>query len=281
MGRTNLRHLIFTFILFSITTVAETRTGFIFFGDWGMGNEGQKRVARAMQTYCRTELCEFGLTLGDNFYPGVRSVDDPKWKARFADIYGPLGFPFHPSLGNHDYEGIVQSQIDYSAHSQIWKMPARYYKLSKPLVDFFALDTDPPQFDRAQEPWLRDGLKDSQAHWKIVYGHHPIYSYGMHGNTRIMIERILPIVKGKAHFYICGHEHDKQILTGPDKLSLIVAGTAAEGRPSKTGPQSLYASSVLGFGHMLLTHDTARMRFINAEGKVEHEYEVKHFALNK
>ena len=50
------------------------------------------------------EPFDFGITMGDKFYLcGVRSVNDPKWKTRWEDMYSPLGIPFYAALGNHDY----------------------------------------------------------------------------------------------------------------------------------------------------------------------------------
>src|SRR5687768_12237442 len=89
-------------LLFSVVVCAADSTGFLFVGDTGTGGEGQKAVAKAMKSYCRTEKCEFVLLLGDNFYPvGVKSVDDPQWKTKFEDPYGELRLDFFVSLGNH------------------------------------------------------------------------------------------------------------------------------------------------------------------------------------
>ena len=48
---------------------------------------------------------------GDNIYPcGVKSVDDPRWSVLQPLI--DLGLPLFPVLGNHDYCGSPDAQID-------------------------------------------------------------------------------------------------------------------------------------------------------------------------
>ncbi|KAL0318945.1 UNVERIFIED_CONTAM: Purple acid phosphatase 17 [Sesamum angustifolium] len=42
---------------------------------------------------------------------------------------------------------------------------------------------------------LEGALKESRAKWKIVVGHHPIRSVGHHGNTKELVDRLLPILR--------------------------------------------------------------------------------------
>lgn len=42
---------------------------------------------------------------------------------------------------------------------------------------------------------LEKNLNQSTAKWKIVLGHHPVYSYGEHGNTAELIEGLKPILE--------------------------------------------------------------------------------------
>src|ERR1700677_968038 len=65
----------------------------VAFGDYGTGNSHQAAVARAIAQLNASQRFDLGITLGDNFYfCGVRSVNDPKWQARWEDFYTPLGF---------------------------------------------------------------------------------------------------------------------------------------------------------------------------------------------
>jgi len=123
---------------------------FAAIGDIGTGGPGQKRVAAAIASRARDEPIDFIVTLGDNFYPsGVLGVDDPQWRTTIEGVYADpaLAVPFHPTLGNHDHQGLPYAQVWYSRRSGRWQMPAPYYAYAHVLadgtrVDFFALDTE-------------------------------------------------------------------------------------------------------------------------------------------
>lgn len=38
-------------------------------------------------------------------------------------------------------------------------------------------------------------LEESSATWKIVIGHHTIFSAGHHGNTQELVDQLLPILE--------------------------------------------------------------------------------------
>src|SRR6266705_140231 len=69
--------------------------------------------------------------------------------------------------------------------------PSPYYTFSAGPAQFFALDTN--EVSEAQLLWLDAELKKSSAKWKLVYGHHPIYSDGRHGDSQVLIEKLLPL----------------------------------------------------------------------------------------
>jgi hypothetical protein len=95
-------------------------------------------------------------------------------------LYDPLGIKFYATLGNHDW-GFADSpaaEILYTWKSPSWRMPAPYYTFTAGPMQFFAMDTN--EVSEAQLLWLKDELAKSRARWKLVYGHHPIYSAGAH-----------------------------------------------------------------------------------------------------
>jgi hypothetical protein len=103
---------------------------FIALDDWGRNGEyNQHSVAGQMAVAARALDVQFILALGDNFYPsGVRSTADPQWRASFEDVYSAhaLNVDWYVVLGNHDYKGNPQAEVDYSRVSRRWRMPARY-----------------------------------------------------------------------------------------------------------------------------------------------------------
>jgi acid phosphatase len=145
-----------------------------------------------------------------------------------------LQVPWYALLGNHDYRGNPQAQIDYAARSKRWRMPARYYQVADAALvradtDLFAIDTSPfveryrakdgtigsntrSQDTARQLAWLDQTLSQSRAKWKLVTGHHPIRSGGSgHGDQPEIIAQVLPILnRHGVQAYIAGHDHDLQ-----------------------------------------------------------------------
>ncbi|MEN9826527.1 MAG: hypothetical protein RI953_2272 [Pseudomonadota bacterium] len=233
--------------------------GILVFGDQGTGQEGQMLVARSMRQFCDLNRCDFGLVLGDNFYPtGVRGVDDEKFIRAFEIPYAPLVMPLYVILGNHDYgtfwnRGDIRAQVEYSTKSLFWRMPGRYYNFVEKGIEFVALDTVPLARDVEQRKWLENTLAASQPRHRIVFGHFPILSGGEHGNNSYMLKKIAPQLCGKASAYISGHDHDLQFLRLNCGLPQIVSGAAAKLRPVSQIKETEFAKSTLGFAYLSLS----------------------------
>lgn len=241
-------------------------TQFIAFGDFGMGNPTQKRVARAMESFCQSEPCDFALLLGDNIYPdGVDSPRDPQWKRKFEDPYRKLEINFYPSLGNHDYRGNIEAQIQYSKVNEKWKMPNRYYFFSKCHIDFFVIDTE--DFDSDQADWLLEKILKSRAPWKVVYGHRPVFSHGGHGNNNALKKELLPLLMDQVDFYLAGHDHHLEYISKGYRPDFIVSGSAAESRPVEKGKSNLFAESIPGFAHFKFTKTKSTIQFVSENAK--------------
>jgi tartrate-resistant acid phosphatase type 5 len=210
---------------------------FLIFGDWGRGGAFHQRdVANQMGLAAEKRPSRFIVSVGDNFYEkGVQSAADPQWKSSFEGVYTApsLGVPWYAILGNHDYKGRPQAQLDYAKTHPSWKMPARYFSQIEPIdekekVEFFFIDTSPfveeyrdkadmrdeiiSQDMSAQVRWLDQALSNSTAAWKIVIGHHPIFSGGSeHGDQPELIRAINPLLeKHRVPAYFNGHDHDLQ-----------------------------------------------------------------------
>lgn len=99
--------------------------------------------------------------------------------------------------------------------------------------------------DLIQLQWLEQGLKNSTAKWKIVYGHHILWSFGgtKYDEGHVLRRLILPSLCQYADAYIAGHEHDLELLTDDcstypnakqEKLPLIISGAASKMRGQHT-----------------------------------------------
>ncbi len=118
-------------------TVNKKALNFIAMGDWGRNGEyKQKEVADQMGITAKTLNTDFFIATGDNFYPsGVASTQDHRWIDSYENIYTAhsLQQNWYVVLGNHDYKGNVQAEIDYTKVDRRWNMPARYYFKKLPL----------------------------------------------------------------------------------------------------------------------------------------------------
>lgn len=216
------------------------------FGDFGEQpnrNTGpQNEVARALAAYHADQPFDFGLTLGDNFYPaGLNSPTHPRWTSQWERLYSPLGIRIYAVLGNHDYKNAAspRAEMDRSRHSATWCLPRPYFTFTAGSIQLFAVDTTPveePDRDpggamAAQRRWLDRALAASRARWKVVYGHHPVYSNGEHGGRSGELPRIksylLPLLlKHKVDVYLSGHDHDLEALEPEGGVHFFVAGGA-------------------------------------------------------
>lgn len=247
------------------------------FGDFGTGSNEQKLVAAAMLEYHRKKPFDFGMTLGDNFYSvGMASPTDQRWKTWWNDLYDPLGIKLYATLGNHDW-GSADSpaaEILYSNQSISWRMPAPYYTYTAGPVQFFALDTN--EMSEAQFLWLKDELGKSKAQWKVVYGHHPIFSAGEHSNNAVLIAKLLPILKDRVDVYLAGHDHDLQHLKPEGGLHFFISGGGGVRlRPITPGPRSLFAKSAHGFSVIEADSKELKMTFIGMDSTTLYEYTIR------
>lgn len=268
---------------------------FFVISDWGWnGYNFQQEVADEMGLMGESIGPKFIVSCGDNFQiQGVASVQDPLWMKNFENVYTNLSLQvdWFPVFGNHDYKGNTQAEIDYSNISRRWRMESHYYTFARKINDsisarFIFLDTPPlideyhnkpgypdalKQDSAKQMLWLKDVLANSKEQWKLVFGHHPIYSASKtHGNTPEMIRKVKPLLeKYNAQFYICGHDHDFQYLKEKNgKVSYIVTGTGGEPRPAATNELSVISKSVPGFSLISFTGDSIRVNFVDSKGNL-------------
>jgi acid phosphatase len=269
---------------------------FLVVGDWGRkGSDHQRDVAVQMGVAGASGGSRCVFSVGDNFYEdGVQSAADPQWQTSFENIYtaGALQVPWYVALGNHDYRGVPQAQLDYAKTSPRWRMPNRYYKVAgtdfgAPHVDFFVIDTSPlvhqyrenvhsviaenvaSQDVTAQVSWLDRELDKSTAPWKLVIGHHTIYSGGSgHGDTpetKALIEPLLE--KHRVQAYIHGHDHDLQHIRRSG-IDYLCCGAGSEVRPVRAIDGTLFCQARSGFAAFHSESSALTFEFRDYEGKV-------------
>ena len=152
---------------------------------------------------------DFVLMLGDNIYGAIEPADV---EAKFAVPYKALldaGVEFHAVLGNHDNPNV-------RFYKPLNMAGQRYYTFRNPKgvpgnglgsVRFFALDSG--YLDKEELDWLDTQLAASDAEWRIVFFHHPLYSSGAtHGSaleSRAVLEPLF--VKYGVSVVFSGHDH--------------------------------------------------------------------------
>lgn len=174
--------------------------------DSGSGDSAQRAVAVQMARRHRQRPVELVLLGGDNIY---NDGDIAQVGSHFERPYRELlqaGVPFKAVLGNHDVrrDGGV-GQLAYRGFG----MEGRWYSFRRGPVQFFMLDTNPGAHWGAQLSWLKRQLAASSAAWRVVVGHHPVYSEGFYGDDAGLIARLTPLFKSyKVQLYINGHDHN-------------------------------------------------------------------------
>jgi len=267
-------------------------------GDFGTGAAGQRDVAGSMAKKADNDSISFVLVLGDNFYEsGVMSIHDKQWEYAFENMYGQrsLNVPFYAVLGNHDYRTNPQAQVDYTRVSKRWKMPDRYYSFVQAIDDsttaeFFCLDTNPLAYlslgeaqsltdtsiEIQQLHWLARRLEESTSRWKIVLGHHPLYSGGEHGDNSTLQYLLEPLfINHHVDFYLCGHDHDLELLKPIHGVTYVVSGAGSKHRDVRWRENTQFAETNLGFTFFRMSDNDTVVEFLTRSGSVEYAYTVR------
>ena len=282
---------------------------FLVISDWGREGiddtdkktPGQLKVAKQLGSTAKEVKASFVLTCGDNFHGnGVSSITDPLWGVNFEKVYSAksLMIPWYITLGNHDYEGNVDAELEYAKTNKRWIEPARYFSFTKKLrnstvVLFVILDSSPlveeyinqkndghhviGQNTAVQWHWCDSVLASSSASWKLVFFHHPAYSASSkHGSTPEIQRAFVPLFE-KYHVNACfsGHDHDLQH-SRPDNATVeyFGCGGGSETRPAGQTAFTKYSNASLGFGVVSLSQRTMRFSFVNDKGRQIYKYEI-------
>jgi len=302
-------------VLPTVAWADEPLLTFLAVGDWGRdGDFHQKETASQMGEVAARTNARFVISVGDNFYEdGVKGVDDPMWRTSFEDVYTApsLQVPWYAALGNHDYHGDSQAQIDNTARSKRWRMPARWFSFHETApdgatVEVFVLDTSPfiksyhadggqkvkvvGQDTDAQLAWFERALASSKADWKLVVGHHPVYSGGKPkgadapkaeeksestpGGSVDLITRLDPILqRHRIPLYLNGHDHDLQhVARGATHYVCTGAGSKTRNHCDMDG--SDFCSMQSGFVACAVGRERLRLAYRDVTGAELHVVDI-------
>ncbi|MBP1639318.1 MAG: acid phosphatase [Bacteroidetes bacterium] len=271
---------------------------FFFVTDYGSvtGPGMKKQIADQMNLLAPKVNPRYIISAGDNFHSeSAMSATDPAWKTNFEQFF-KVGYiknlDWYTGLGNHDYAGNPQAQLDYAKIHPHWNMPARYYTFIKKTDDstsirFVILDTNPfqtkylksghadvaRQDTKMQLHWMDSVLASSHERWKIVIGHHPIVNSGIFtGIDSKLIEQINPLLKKyKVDVYFSGHVHSFQHQQ-KDNIDYVVGASTWKGRIITPWLYSKYWKNSTGFTLCSVDAHHFRFYFINEKGHILYRY---------
>ncbi len=218
---------------------------FVSVADTGTGEKSQYAVAEAMNRYHQKNAFDLVVLAGDNIY---NNGEMEKISEVFEQPYKPLlqqGVKFQACLGNHDIPiANGELQLRYPA----FNMQGRYYTFRRGSVQFFALDTNHNADWNAQLPWLERELSRSDADWKVVFGHYPIYTSGLYGTNQNFINILTPLFqKYRVQLYINGHDHNYERTQPIDGTTYLICGAGSQIRPVFRSPWTAYSAAKLSF----------------------------------
>lgn len=224
---------------------------FFSIGDWGNINDDNSIINSIADEKKPNFIC----ALGDNFYPiGVKNEEDKLWTTNYTNVFNSINLycPWYAILGNHDYLGNPNAQIDYylKKKDNRWTLPSKYYNIVKviegKIIEIVALDTVglcpltsgfllTPNIIKKQNinndeknkqiKWLKNTLKNSKADWLIVLGHYNLFSAGYRNINKELLIILKPLLeKYNVDLYLCGHCHNLQHLEC-DNVNYIVSGS--------------------------------------------------------
>jgi 3',5'-cyclic AMP phosphodiesterase CpdA len=234
--------------------------------DTGSGNRHQMAVGQQMALVNQRQPVDLVLLAGDNVYP---DGDPTQLDRAFVKPYQELlanKVPFFAVLGNHDIRTRNgEGQVAYPAFG----MGGRWYSLRRGPVEFFLLDTNVNAAWQHQLPWLKGALARSTAPWKVVVGHHPLYSAGYYGDDEAGIARLTPLFKRYGvQLYINGHDHNYERTRRINGTTyLTVGGGGAYLRPVLPNENTAYASSQYSFAGLNFEPKKLRLEGWNAVGQ--------------
>jgi len=233
------------------------------------------------------------LALGDNLYPNGVGPSGRNMEDNWKDVYlgkSSLKTKWYAVTGNHDWAGDAKKMRKYKDSGGFWQMPDFFHSVkfgsSGSDVEVFLLDTEIWRGGKEksrrteQKDWLKRKMQESSAKWKIVVGHHPIYSGGKHGGSSSVKSDLDPIMRSNgATIYFSGHDHAQQHIQ-VNNVNYVVtgAGSKVSTRTSSGVPKG--ASKIFlkeaGFaGLSICDSETATLTFYNDGGRAKYTTTLK------
>lgn len=235
-------------------------------GDYG---SGQRQLTDVTGNLAKGNP-ELVVTMGDNvYYDGTEDEYRRNWDPDSA--FGSIrrNFPVMPSLGNHDTRT--------SADPYFRRFPeldgARYYSFTNKGVYFAALDTNQSLApDSPQWKWLDRDMAASDAKFRVLYFHHPMFTgYPKAGSLQGYLAPL--IARHGVELVLSGHEHNysrSRPFTAGGATEIIAGGGGHTVHPFIGKQHDFTAWRDVDFGHVEVEvrDDALVSRYVTRNGEV-------------
>ena len=280
---------------------------FIVLSDSGDRDSTRREAAKAMAVGMNEAITrcniDFVAHTGDQIHDnGAKSSKDPEWKFKLLDIFSGdklQSVEWHGVPGNHEYRGNPDAVAQFSDEQEWWESPSRYYSYTETLgngetVLFLYTDTTPlvdkyvekwskgrydKDYPKRELAWADSVLRNSDARWKIVLGHHPVFAM----TDKTLAEKtdmqytLLPVMEeGNVDLYINGHIHDFQHLkTMWSDIHFVTNASGIRTRKPEAVIGTLYCAPGPGYMICSVSHSKIKFFFVHNDGEVIYSYTIK------
>ncbi|MEO0973804.1 MAG: metallophosphoesterase family protein, partial [Pseudomonadota bacterium] len=202
------------------TAAAEGPIRFLYMGDAQNALRSHwSRVIRA--AFQEAPKADFVLHAGDLINRASRDLEWAEWFDATGFIHGMI--PAIPLAGNHEYHRLKLSERERGYLLSILWRP-QFTLPEEPTLDgdlqevtydlrysqdlhLFIISTQSPKI-ASQATWLDRELAASDARWKIVSMHHPIFSSGAGRDSPDRRAALLPVInRHQVDLVLQGHDH--------------------------------------------------------------------------
>jgi hypothetical protein len=266
-----------------------------------------------------------GATLGADGRVDAHRFDALLWQPYKGLREQDPNFLMYPVLGNHDWKTSrdgAMLQVEYLQASPLYHMDGLFYRAhAAPGVEVFAIDTNvlladetvyedavdsrgtpidtgvvedqvawalPQGAEADMVSWLEQSLAASNARWKLVIGHHPLWASSgtKHEQAKVLRRLLMPVLCRYADAYLAGHDHTLEVHADDCRavasgfaevppLLQVVSGAAGKQRPLHTPfmawqdrvyPQkkTYFAQGLVwGFSELVLDDETATVHVVS------------------
>ena len=250
---------------------------FAVIGDSGRWSVEQRETAAQLALSRQAFPFEFVLMLGDNNYGDGSPAS---FKNRFEEPFKPLldaGVKFYAALGNHDAGEQWNYPLFNMGGHRYYTFERRFGVLPPITGDrarFFAVDS--VSVDDEQSRWLDRELSGSEADWKIVFMHHPLYSSGRYTLSAALLRRRLEqtLIEHQVDIVFAGHEHFYERLQPQSGVMYFVTGAAGSARTGDLQDSPIQAKGYdrdLSFMLLEIAGDTMHFRAVSRLGETVDE----------